>query len=93
MTEEPAKRWFQATASLAIESGGHRRRKGAGTYRAGCLLARPDDLDRTVHVHRDLDRNGNAVNLEAATKPATQQMLWDHHLLQRQSGGFFAAAA
>ena len=39
-------------------------------------------------MHGDLDRAGDAVNLEPATKAAADQVVVDHDLVQRQPGGF-----
>src|ERR1700738_549633 len=49
------------------------------------FLAGPDDLNRSVHVHRDLNRAGDAINLESATKAAANQVIVNHDLVQRQA--------
>src|SRR5215469_125477 len=51
------------------------------------FFAGPDDLYRTLHVHGDLDRAGYPVVLQAATKPAANQVIVDHNLVERQPRG------
>ena len=52
------------------------------------FLSGPDDLHWTVHMHGDLNRARDAVNFKPTTKAATDQVVVDHDLIQRQSGGF-----
>ena len=46
------------------------------------LLAGPHDLHRTVHLLGDLDRLGDAVDLEPAAEAAAEQVIVDHDLVQ-----------
>ncbi len=50
------------------------------------LLARPDHLDRPVHLLRDLHGAHRAVELESAAEAAAQQVIVDAHLLALQAG-------
>ena len=50
------------------------------------FLARPDHLDRSAHVLRDLDGAHGTVELEAAAESAAEQMIVDAHLLALQAG-------
>src|SRR5713101_1596087 len=52
------------------------------------FLAGPNDLHRTVYLHSDLNSAGDAVNLQPATEAAADQVIVNHDLVQRQSGGF-----
>ena len=71
-----------------IETGRHPVKKVRPVHVVlDVFLAGPDDLHRTVHVHGDLDRARDAVDLEPATKAAADQVVVDHDLVQRQSGG------
>ena len=56
------------------------------------LLARPHDLHRTVHLHGDLNRAGDAVDLEPAAEAAADQVIVDHDLVQLESVVFAAVA-
>src|SRR5262245_15611758 len=51
------------------------------------LLARPDDLDGSLDLERDLDGTGDAVDLQAAPEPAAEQMIVHNDLVQGQAGG------
>src|ERR1700730_15967896 len=51
------------------------------------FLAGPDDLDRTVDVPGDLDGASDAIDLQPTTEAATDQMITDHDLVQRQTRG------
>jgi len=51
------------------------------------LFTGPNDLHRTLHLHGDLDSARDAVDLEPATEAATDQMIVDDDLVQRQSRG------
>jgi len=57
MTEEPAKRWFQATGIPLPSSPAEHSVEEKGPYISllDVFLRVQNDLDRTVHVHRDLD--------------------------------------
>jgi hypothetical protein len=51
------------------------------------FLARPDDLDGAVDMLCDLNGANDAIDLEPPAKPAADQMIVDHDLVQRQAGG------
>src|ERR1700738_5242031 len=51
------------------------------------FLAGPDDLDRTLDVLGDLDRANDAIDLQATTEAAADQMIVDYALVQRQARG------
>ena len=51
------------------------------------FLARPDDFDRAVDMLRDLHGANDAIGFEPPAKPAADQMIVDHDLVQRQAGG------
>src|SRR5262249_3306498 len=50
------------------------------------FLARPDYLDGTAHLLRDLHGAQRAVVLEAPAEAAAQQMVVESHLLAREPG-------
>jgi hypothetical protein len=52
------------------------------------FLSRPDDLDRTIHLAGDLDGANDAVDLEAPSEAAADEMIVDHDAVERQAGGF-----
>ena len=51
------------------------------------FLAGPDDFYGTVDVLRDLDGANDAIDFQPPAKAAADQMIMDHDLFQRQSGG------
>jgi len=57
------------------------------------FLARPDYLDGTIDLHGDLDRASDAVDLQPPAEAAADQVIVNHHLVQRQPGGFCPAVA
>ena len=89
MTEEPAKRWFQATGTpFFVETGGQPVEEiGAIHVVLDVFLARPDDFDRAVDMLRNLDGANDAVDLQPPAKAAADQMIVDHDLVRRQAGG------
>ena len=75
--------------SLRVETGGHPVVEiGPVHVVLGVFLAGPHHLHRTVNLHGDLNRAGDAVDLEPAAKPAADQMIVDHDLVQGQARGF-----
>ena len=48
------------------------------------LLARPDDLDRTVDLLRDAHGLGDVIDLEPPAEPAADHMIVDDDLVQRR---------
>ncbi len=50
------------------------------------LLAGPHDLERRIHLLRDAHGLGHVVHLEPAPEAATEEMVVDHDLLQREPG-------
>src|SRR5258706_8180481 len=51
------------------------------------FFPRPDDLDWTIDMFGDLDSANDAIDLQAATEAATDQMIVDHDLVQRKARG------
>ncbi len=51
------------------------------------FFARPHDLDGPIDLHCDLNSTNDAVDLEPAAEAAADQVVVNHHLVQRQSGG------
>src|ERR1700682_1161708 len=75
--------------SLVIETRGYPvEETGPVHVVLDIFLAGPDDLHRTLHLHGDLNSAGDAVDLEPATEAAADQVIVNHDLVQRQSGGF-----
>jgi hypothetical protein len=52
------------------------------------FFARPDDLDRTAHLLRDLHGTHDSVVFEATAEAATEQMVVDAYLLRLQGAEF-----
>ena len=94
MIEGPAKRWFQATGLPFASRPADNAVEPIGPVHVvlDVLLARPHDLHRTVDLHGDLNRAGDAVDLEPAAEAAADQVIVDHDLVQRQSVVFAAVA-
>src|SRR6202171_1078113 len=75
--------------SLVIETSGYPvEETGPVHVVLDIFLASPHDLHRTLHLHGDLNRAGDAVDLEPATEAAADQVIVNHDLVQRQSRGF-----
>ena len=88
MTEEPAKRWFQATGIPFVETGRNSVEPiGPVHVVLDVFLARPDDFDGAVDMLRDLDGANDAIDLQPPAKAAADQMIVDHDLVQWQAGG------
>src|SRR6266403_36725 len=51
------------------------------------FFARPDDLDWTIDMFGDLDSANDAIDLQTTTEAATDQMIVDYDLVQRQARG------
>jgi hypothetical protein len=69
--------------SSFIETGRHPSKRIRSVHVVlDVFLAGPDDLDRTVDVFGDLDSANDAIDLQAATEAATDQVIVDHDLVQ-----------
>ena len=87
-TEEPAKRWFQATGLPLCVEAGRQAIEPVGPVHVvlDVFLARPHDLDRSVDLPGDLRRPLDAVDFEPAAEAAADQVLVQHDFLERQAG-------
>src|ERR1700676_3066347 len=75
--------------SLLIETGGYAVEEiGSVHVVPDVFLAGPHDLDGAVDMLRDLDGAPDTVNLQPPAKATADEMIVDHHLVQRQGGDF-----
>src|SRR5262245_8352679 len=75
--------------SLVIEPGGQSIEEARAIHVVlDVFLPGPDNLHWTVHMHGDLHRTGNTVNLEPPPEAAADQMVVDRNLVLRQAGDF-----
>jgi len=84
MTEEPAKRWFQATGALS-----HRDRQRAGRRKSAgtCCWISSSRVQTTSPDHRPAwrsEQRGDAVDLEPCAEAAASRWFVHHDLVQRR---------
>ncbi len=73
--------------SLLIETGRHPVEEIRPVHVVlDVFLARPHDLHGTIDLLRDLHGANDAIDLQPPAKAAADQMVVDHHLVQRQAG-------
>ena len=89
ITEEPAKRLFQATGlPLLVEPGGNAVEPIRPVHVVlDVFLTRPHDLHGTIDMLGDLDGADRAVGLQPPAEAAADQMIVDDDLLRRQACG------
>src|SRR5215813_1011830 len=75
--------------TLVIETRGHSVEPIRAVHVVlDIFLARPHDLDRALDLPRDLNGADDTVDVQPAPEPATDEMIVDDDLVQRQSSGF-----
>ena len=87
MTEDPAKRWLQATGIPFSSRPAEIRSNQIRPIHIvlDIFLTGPHDLDGTVDLFGDLNSASDAVDLQATAEAAADQMIVHHDLVQRQA--------
>ena len=89
ITEEPAKRFFQATGLPLLVEPRRNAVEPIGPVHVvlDVFLTGPHDLHGTIDMFGDLDGADRAVGLQPPAEAAADQMIVDDDLLERQAGG------